>query len=217
MKKFASFLLLLCLGTNVMAGTSGVQKLEKQLDDYSFALTVEWDQKDQKFKDAKTKEFYAALEEIVREDGLTQVEILSLLEKKLVNHKVLEALKLKLALLGNTSTPEALAKALESASKDMYSQGASWNGEVVIPLAIGIIVVAVIAYKWWWEKNHYCAEWEYLEYECVTSHWDNRSCTTYTDDDGFSRESCDTSWDAETTVTCGPNNHCVRYEKYQNN
>jgi hypothetical protein len=212
MKKMISIVLLLCLSVNVMAGTAGVQKLEKHLNEYQYAMTVEWDQKDQKFKDAKTKEFNASLEKVIREDGLSQLEVLSLLEKKLISHQALEAIRLKLALLGNTSSPEALTKALESSTKDMYTQGASWNGEVVIPLAIGVIVVAIIAYKWWWEKNHVCAEWE-LRDECVTSNWDDRSCTTDTDEYGNSDTYCDTYWNEETTVTCGPMNYCLRYEK----
>jgi hypothetical protein len=212
MKKIISFVLLLCLSMNVMAGTVGVQKLEKHLDDFQYAMTVEWDQKDEAFKAAKTKEFNAALEKIILEDGIGQLEIMSLLQKKVINKDALNAIQLKLSLLGNASTPEALAKSLEASTKDMYTQGASWNGEVVIPLAIGVIVVAIIAYKWWWEKNHVCAEWE-LKDECVTTNWDDRDCTTETDDQGFSHETCDTYWNAETTVTCGPMNHCVRYEK----
>ncbi len=212
MKKMISIVLLLCMSLNVMAGTAGVQKLEKHLNEFQFAMTVEWDQKDQKFKDAKTKEFNAALEKVIREDGVSQLEVMSLLQKKVISKDALNAIQLKLALLGNASSPEALAKSLEGATKDMYTQGASWNGEVVIPLAIGVIVVAIIAYKWWWEKNHVCAEWE-LRDECVTTHWDDRSCTDYTDEDGHSYTTCDTYWNEETTVTCGPMNHCLRYEK----
>ena len=212
MKKIVSVVLLLCLCTNVFAGTAGVKKLERHLDDYQYAMTVEWDQKDQEFKEAKTKEFNVALEKVIREEGVSQLEIMSLLQKKVVSKDALNAIQLKLALLGNASTPEALAKSLEGATKDMYTQGASWNGEVVIPLAIGVIVVAIIAYKWWWEKNHVCAEWEMRD-ECVTSHWDDRSCTTDRDEDGHSWTTCDTYWNEETTVTCGPMNHCLRYEK----
>ncbi len=199
---------------NVMAGTAGALKLERSLDDYQFAMTVEWDQKDVKFKDAKTKEFYTALEKIIKEDGVTQLEIMGLMEKKLLNHQALEALRLKLALLGNAASPEALAKSLEASSKDMYSQGASWNGEIVIPLAIGVIVVAVIAYKWWWEKNHVCAEWQLVD-DCVDTYWDDQTCTTHTDSDGYDYETCDSYWHEEYTTTCGPMNHCVRYEKVQ--
>lgn len=197
---------------NVIAGTTGVQKLEKHLDNYQYAMTVEWDQKDQVFKAAKTKEFHAAMEKVIKEEGVSQLEIMSLLQRKVVSEKALNAIQLKLSLLGNASSPEALARSLESSTQEMYSQGASWNGDVVVPLAIGVIIVAVIAYKWWWEKNHVCAEWEFRD-ECVTTHWDDQSCSTNTDENGFSYETCETYYNAETTVTCGPMNHCVRYEK----
>lgn len=212
MRKIISAVLLLCLSVNVFAGSAGALKLERHLDDYQFAMTVEWDQKDQAFKAAKTKEFNAALEKVIREEGISQLEIMSLLQKKVISKDALNAIQLKLALLGNASSPEALAKSLEASTKDMYTQGASWNGEIVIPLAIGVIVVAIIAYKWWWEKNHVCAEWE-LRDECVTTYWDNLSCTSHTDEDGYSYEVCDSYWTEEDTVTCGPMNHCVRYEK----
>lgn len=212
MKKIVSIVLLLCLSMNIMAGTAGVQKLEREIDNFKFSMTVEWDQKDQEFKEVKTREFNAALEKILREDGISQLEVMALLQKKVLSSEAINAIQLKLSLLGNSSSPEALTKALESSTQHMYSQGASWNGEVMIPLAIGVIVVAIIAYKWWWEKNHYCAEWEYRD-ECVATSSGGQTCSTHTDSDGYSYETCDSYWTETDTITCGPMNHCVRYEK----
>lgn len=47
--KLTALLLTFCFSLNVMASTGTVQELERHLDEYQYALTVEWDQKDQSF------------------------------------------------------------------------------------------------------------------------------------------------------------------------
>ena len=47
--KVMSLLLSLCLTLNLLAASGPVQEIERQVDEYQHALTVEWDQKDQKF------------------------------------------------------------------------------------------------------------------------------------------------------------------------
>ncbi|MFL5785777.1 MAG: hypothetical protein ACJ76H_14260, partial [Bacteriovoracaceae bacterium] len=70
MKKLFSLLLVLCFSVNVMASsTSG---LERAMDDYQFALTVEWDQKDQAVYQAKTDAFFAEMAKMIADEGLTK-------------------------------------------------------------------------------------------------------------------------------------------------
>ena len=75
--KFLSLLLCLCLSMNVFSSTK-FQDLEKSLDEYHFALTVEWDQKDKEFYNAQTEKFFTA----VRNSGLSQSEIISFSREK---------------------------------------------------------------------------------------------------------------------------------------
>lgn len=212
MRKLLSFILLLCLNLNAFAGVGGTLKLERLIDDYQYVVTVEWDQKNQQFYDQETQKFFAGMQKLIQEESLTKAEVLTLMEKKLVSKNTLESLKLKLSLLSKNESSEDLAKALKDSAKDMYSQGANWNGEVIIPLAIGIVVIAALAYKWWWDVHHKCVAWE-EKYECSTSSWDDRSCWTEYDEDGTSYQECDYYWQQEVTTTCGMMNSCTEYEK----
>lgn len=165
--RIVSLLVAFCFSLNVMASTGTVTELERALDNYHYSLTVEWDQKDQKFYDAKTTEFFTALEKMIKEKGLTQEQIMNLVEKKVNNKNMVEALKLKMSLLGKGSSAEELARMIKDSAKDMYTQGASWNGEVLISVGIGLLVAAVIGYSIWWDANHECVAYE-SQYVCNT-------------------------------------------------
>lgn len=165
--RIVSLLVAFCFSLNVMASTGTVQELERAMDDYHYSLSVEWDQKDQKFYDAQTKAFFAKLEKLIKEDGMSQSEIMNLVEKKANNKAVVDALKLKLTLLSKGASAEEMAAIVRESAKDMYSQGASWNGSVVVPVVIGLLVAAVIGYSIWWDATHECVAWE-SQYVCNT-------------------------------------------------
>ncbi len=207
--RFISLLVAFCFSLNVMAGTGTVAALEKTLDNYHYALSVEWDQKDQKFYDAKTAEFFAELEILIKEQGLSKEEILSVIEKKTNNDQIVNALKLKLSLMGQGASLEDLSQMVKEASKDLYSQGASWNGSVVFPIAIGLLVAGVIGYALWWDANHKCVAYE-EQYVCNTY----SNCTYgggYYDPyygGGFGGSYCYGSY-----TTCGYTDVCTQYER----
>ena len=165
--RLVSLFVALCFSLNVMASTGTVQELERHLDDYHYALSVEWDQKDQKFYDAKTNEFFAKLQKLIKEDGLSQDQIMALVNNKVPNKEVVNALKLKLSLLAKGASVEELAAIVKESSKDFYSQGASWNGSVIFPVAIGLLVAAVIGYSLWFNATHECVAYE-SQYVCNT-------------------------------------------------
>lgn len=164
--RFISLLVAFCFSLNVMASTGTVQELEKALDDYHYALSVEWDQQDQAFYDAQTKDFYSKLASLIKA-GLSQEEVLTVIGKKVNNPKLVEALKLKAALMSKASSAEELAKMVKESTSDMYSQGASWNGQAIVPVVIGLLVVGVIAYSVWWSATHECVQYE-NQYVCNT-------------------------------------------------
>lgn len=165
--RFVSLLIAFCFSLNVMASTGTVQELEKALDNYQYSLSVEWDQKDQNFYDAKTKEFFATLEKLVKEEGLSKDQILTVVESRSANKNTVEALKLKFSLLNKNSSTEELSSIVRDSAKDLYSQGASWNGEVIIPVAVGLLVAAAVGYAIWWSATHECVAYE-NQYVCNT-------------------------------------------------
>jgi hypothetical protein len=211
-KKLLSLVILLCFSLNSFASTNGVKVLERILNDYQYTITVDWDQKDQIFYERETQKFFTQMKDVIEKDGLTQEEVLSLVEKKLIDKKAAEALKLKFSLISNINSSEELGRALQSETKSMYAKGASWNGEVVIITGIIVVAFAVLAYQWWFDATHKCVQWE-EKYDCSSSSSDDRSCWTEVDEDGSTYEDCDEYWNQDVTQTCGPMNSCVKYEK----
>ena len=192
--KLLSVLLSLCLTFNVLAASGTVGELERQLDEYQYTMTVEWDQKDQAFQERETKAFFEKISATIQSGEVSKEAIMSLAESKIKNNKALEALKLKMTLLSGANSSAELATLLRENSKEFYGQGASWNGNVEMIL-IGAGVIALIGYLVWWSANHECVEWE--------EQWE---CTTDTTTDPYYNSST-------TTTNCGWVDVCTSYQK----
>jgi hypothetical protein len=210
--RFLSLLVAFCFTFNVLASTGTVQELERVLDDYQYSLSVEWDQKDQKFYDVKTKEFFSKLEQLIKEEGLSQEQIMTLVNKKANNKALVEALKLKLSLMGKNISNEDLIKLINESTKDMYSRGASWNGQIIIPVAIGLLIAAVVGYALWWDANHVCVAWE-NQYVCNTYNNCPSSAGGYYDPYNGGYYGGQYCYGPLYTTTCGYQDVCTQYEK----
>lgn len=175
MKKI-SLLLCILLSFNVLA--TPLSTIEQSLDDYHYAMTVEWDQKDQKFHDEKTQIFLAAIQTAMAE-GASKEDIFKLAQSKMKSSQNLEALKLKMSLLSAPASNSAeLVEILKMSSADFYTQGASWNGEAGeialwagIALFVGFAVWFTIKYKCVKEERYRDCDWETdsdgdRDYEC---------------------------------------------------
>lgn len=169
--RIVSLFVALCFSLNVMASTGSIQELEATMNDYQYALSVEWNQKDQAFYDAKTQEFFSKIDRLIKEEGLTQEEIIAFASTKSKNKALVDAIKLKASLFKNASA-EDLSALVAQASKEMYAKGASWNGEVIMPVLGVLVVVAFIGYSVWWDAHHECVKSDSV-YMCSTYN----SCT----------------------------------------
>ena len=201
--RLLAILLSFCITFNVLASSGTIQELERQIDEYQYVLTVEWDQKDKKFYDDQTDKFVAKINELITKNNLSKDEILALSEKKIKDKNAFEAMKLKMSLLDRNTPPEELAKALRESAKDFYSRGASWNGDVavIVPLALLAILIGVAV---WHSLTYECVAWE-ERYSCTTDEY----CASYSYDyDGYSY--C--SYYKEETY-CGWDDVCTKYEK----
>lgn len=214
--RIVSFLVAFCFSLNVMASTGTVRELEKQMDEYQYALSVEWDQEDQAFYEAQTKAFFDKMGKLIQEDGLTQEEILRMVEAKAKNKEAIEALKLKISVLSKGASAEELAQIVKDSAKDLYAKGASWNGEVVFSVVIGIVLVGAIAYSIWWSATHECVAYE-SQYVCTND--SNCYYTGGTTSGGYSYDMWGnwvspgyTCYGPPRTV-CGYADVCVEYAK----
>lgn len=164
--KILSIVLSLCLTMNVLAASGTVSEFEKSLDNLQYSLTVEWDQKNQDVYEKLSQKFFDDMEHMMANQQLTQEQIIAVLEKKVANKKALEAIKLKLSLMGKVNESQ-LAEVLKESSKEMYTQGASWNGDVVTPVIIGVAVLA-IGYLIWFHATHECNSYN-TSYSCANT------------------------------------------------
>ncbi len=166
--RFVALFLSLCLTMNVFAASAGQLQLERELDEYNYALSVEWDQKDWKFYEAETEKFLKKLSYLMRERGLTPNDLTLLSEKKIKNKAVLDAVKLRVELLGPDSSEADLIQILKQTSTEFYSQGASWNGMAVLIYGGGLVLLAALAYHIWVAATTECVQ-KVEEYECVST------------------------------------------------
>lgn len=187
--KIISIFVAFCFTMNVFASTGSFQEIERAIDDYQFAMTVEWDQKDKEFQTAKTQAFAAKMGELFK-SGLAVQDVNFLLETRFKNSKALEALKLKVQVLEKTTSPEEIAKLIQEHSSELYSSGASWNGNAQL-WTWGIVIVAIavvsMAYEKWQKDNYECVKYAEAdqctdEYDCAgdTCWYDGSYCKVIT-------------------------------------
>ena len=188
--KLLSLVLSLLMTFNVLAASGTAQELERAFDDYQYAVTVEWDQKDQTVYEAETQAFFERMGVLMSEEGVGKEQILALAEKKMGNKQSLEALKLKLSLIGEVKSSEELARVLRDHSKEFYGQGASWSPSAVEILG-GVAAVLLIGYLIWFNANHVCVAYNQV--------WE---CDSYSNSSG-----------SHTSTSCGWYNRCSRYAK----
>lgn len=164
--KVMSLVLSLIFTMNVFAASGTVGEFERSLDNLQYSMTVEWDQKDQEFYDQVSQKFFSEMEHMMANQQLTTEQVMAVLEKKVSNKKALEAMKLKLSMMGKVSEKE-LAQVLKDSSKEMYTSGASWNGDIVTPVLIGVAVLA-IGYLIWFHATHECNSYN-TSYSCANT------------------------------------------------
>jgi hypothetical protein len=177
MKKF-TFILCFLFSFNVLA--NGLLEIEQGLDEYHYAITVEWDQKDKVFYEEKTQQFFNIVQASLN-SGVTKQEIISLVERKTKDRASFEALKLKMNLLSSqAASASELAELLKINSSEFYQNGASWNGEVLGYVGIGVVFAALLGYAIWHEIKYQCVAWETY-----------RDCDWETDSNGNRHYDCD--------------------------
>ncbi len=159
--KTLALILTFCISFNVLATEPVIDELESLIDDYNYALTVEWDQKDAKFAAQKTTQFYSELERLLTNGELSKDQLDSLLASKVSDQRKLQSLKERAALLPSFSTSQELGNYLATNKAEFYASGASWNGTATVFYGgLALFFLSFIAYTTWYNSNYECVEWE---------------------------------------------------------
>lgn len=203
MRKVFLGLLAMVFCLNSFAATGVADDFARLVDDYQYSLTVDWDQKDSAVEEQLTKKFFLGLEQLTKEKGLKAEELEKMVSAKVKDPKALAAIRVKIALLGKNASQKEVMELLKSESKNLYTSGASWNGDAVITYGLVILVAALVAYGIYFQLTHECVRWEQNDY---------KTCYAETD------YGCDYSgWDCGTVYTgrtvCDYESYCAEYVK----
>lgn len=144
--KVLSIVITLLLSFNLVAATPGAGRLSTLVDDFQFALTVEWDQKDKVAFETINEEFRQKLNLIVQEEGISKTELMKFLETKVRNKKLLDEMQLRIQLMSQNPTSSEIQSLFNDMKSSIYGQGASWVGEVAFVTGWVILAVIFIVY-----------------------------------------------------------------------
>ncbi len=116
--------------------------LKTAFDEFNYSVTVEWDQKDPTFFEAKKLELTQAIAGLEAE-GMTREELIGFTKSQIKDATLLKNLDTALEALSvnkmtSAEAQEFMMKSIKS------SQGASWDGAVVIITPIGLVVLLLI-------------------------------------------------------------------------
>lgn len=142
---FVSFLSLMLVAGTTQAAT-GVE-LKKMYDELNYSLSVEWDQKDKKFYDQKVEKFNTEIRAL-QSKGLKNTDVLKLVAAETKNAELRADLETVITQVQLNLVSETEAqKLINNAIQKSYAKGASWNGETVLTVVVGaIVVLLVVAY-----------------------------------------------------------------------
>lgn len=142
MRIFSVIVAMAMLVTTASASTAG---LKTAFDELEYALSVEWDQKDQAFYQAEMDKFNKKIAAL-KEQGLTNQELVAFVKSEVKNEQVARDLDTAVSLMtiGKMDQNDATKFVLDSVKKS-YDRGASWNGIVAVNLISLLVILAIFA------------------------------------------------------------------------
>lgn len=145
MKKISLFLVSSLL-LQSLAWATPKDSLRNVMDEYRYALTVEWDQKDQKALEAIKASFGSEVKKIVAEEKLSSEDIKAFLQE---NSHELNLADAEIALLVDAQENLDAEKAqdlLSEKAKGLYKQGSHWAPleDIALYGGIGLLVFELI-------------------------------------------------------------------------
>jgi hypothetical protein len=130
-------LFILTLMMPQLAFASSTLSLKDVLDNYTFEMTVVWDQKDATFAEQKEAELTAGIEKLMAE-GLTKNDVLE------ATGYDIQPLLVEVSAL-NLSSSSEIGEFLKTHKQS--SSGANWAGEVILGVGFAVILLGVIISK----------------------------------------------------------------------
>lgn len=141
-KKFITMMMVAAIFT-VQAHASTENGLKKAFEEMNFALTVEWDQKDKGFYETQMKKFMGVVADLQKQ-GMTNAQMIDFAKSQMKDAQAAKNLETAFSMISiNKMNAEEASKYMLDSMKRTQSVGASWNGDVLLYLAVGLLIVAL--------------------------------------------------------------------------
>jgi Skp family chaperone for outer membrane proteins len=141
-KKLITLMMVVSIFT-VQAHASTQNGLKAAFDEMNYSLTVEWDQKDKAFYETQLKKFTGVVRDL-QKSGMTNAQMIDFAKAEVKDAKVAKDLETAFSMITiNKMSSEDASKYMMESMKRSYSAGAAWNGDVIVYLAVGLLIVAL--------------------------------------------------------------------------
>ena len=141
-KKLFTMMMVFALLT-MQAHATTQNGLKAAFDEMNYALTVEWDQRDQSFYEAQLKKFTAVVRDLQKK-GLTNQQMIDFAKSQTKDAKIAKDLETAFTMITiNKMSSEEASQYMLDTMKRAYSNGASWGGEVLVYLGLGLLIVGL--------------------------------------------------------------------------
>ncbi len=142
---FLKLLVTTMVTLSVLSASASVksEKIQGILDNLEYSLSVQWDQKDQKFLNNTLKKFEGELISL-KSEGLTANDLMDHLKNSVLSDDLSSSLELVVALINPDKMKFSDARGfISDFMKDSYSQGANWVGRNGVPMWLTYSLIAV--------------------------------------------------------------------------
>lgn len=138
--KMLSFILALAISLTSFS-THASAGLQEAYNEFHYAVTVEWDQKDETFFN-RQQEILKSKLQTLKNSGLTNAEIISFLEAQIPDQKIAHEVGelMSVVVMNKMSSEEASEFIVKELSKTHHT-GASWNAIGYVLGGVGVVVV----------------------------------------------------------------------------
>ncbi len=139
MKNIMAFVLAFCV-FSAHAGSNLKDTFQNVINNFNYAMTVEWDQKDQKFLKSEKEKLNANLMTLMK-SGLNPNEVLDMFKGMIQDNKTVDLIELELSLLGKNPSEEKIIEVINRHMSASTSKGASWSGNTEM---LGFIIIITL-------------------------------------------------------------------------
>ncbi len=142
LKKLVTLMIAVSLFT-VQAQAATQSGLKAAFDELNYSLSVEWNQTDKAFYEAQVQKFVGVVRDM-KAKGLSNEDMMAFAKNEIKDGNAAKSIETAFNMINiNKMDAQEASNYMMETMKKTYSRGASFEGEVLMYLGIGVLVVAL--------------------------------------------------------------------------